>query len=181
MNTAHTLEPKLTSPIKSKIIEMSAWVNDLAMKPVFESYASEDFGRSITFANMSGDITLTWDAQNDDKIKAMVKEKMAAGYTFFTMRKVVIDAIQVKRKLGAKGVDSITSLVIDDAEFDKLVKGIDDKAVGDLLRSGSGQLAKRRSPTRALARELITTGRARTPEDVISARQSVAVRPVLGG
>jgi septum formation inhibitor MinC len=133
--------------------------------------------RCLTLLNRSGDITITWDSQNDEKIKELVKKKMAEGYTFFTMRKVVIDAIQIKRKVGTKGVDTITSLIIDDDTFEKMVEGLDDRDLADVLRLQSGKLAKRREQSK----ELIAQKRAKTPEEVIEAKQCMAVRPVLGG
>lgn len=133
--------------------------------------------RSLTLLNRSGDITITWDSQNDAKIKELIRKKMAEGYTFFTMRKVVIDAIQIKRKVGAKGVDSLTSLIIDDDVFDKMIEGMDDRDLADVLRLQSGNLAKRREQSK----ELVAQKRAKTPEEVIEARQCLGVRPVLGG
>lgn len=133
--------------------------------------------RSLTLLNRSGDITITWDSQNDAKIKELIRKKMAEGYTFFTMRKVVIDAIQIKRKVGAKGVDSLTSLIIDDDVFDKMVEGMDDRDLADVLRLQSGKLAKRREQSK----ELVAQKRAKTPEEVIEARQCLGVRPILGG
>ena len=133
--------------------------------------------RSLTMMNRSGDITITWDSQNDEKIKELVRKKMAEGYTFFTMRKVVIDAIQIKRKVGAKGVDTLTSLIIDDDTFDKMVEGMDDRDLADVLRLQSGKLAKRREQSK----ELVAQKRAKTPEEVIEAKQCLGVRPVMGG
>lgn len=138
---------------------------------------SVDEMRCLTLLNRSGDITITWDSQNDEKIKELVRKKMAEGYTFFTMRKVVIDAIQVKRKVGAKGVDSLTSLIIDDETFEKMVAGMDDRDLADTLRLQSGKLAKRREQSK----ELVAQKRAKTPEEVIEAKQCLGVRPVLGG
>ena len=51
---------------------------------------TEDFGNSLTFLNNTGDVTITWSPENDEKIKDLVRQKMAAGYVFFTLRKVVI-------------------------------------------------------------------------------------------
>lgn len=133
--------------------------------------------RCLTLLNRSGDITITWDGQNDEKIKELVRKKMAEGYTFFTMRKVFIDAIQVKRKVGKKGIDTLTSLIIDDNTFDKLVDGLDDRDLADVLRLQSGKLAKRREKST----ELVAQKRAKTPEEVIEAKQCLGVRPVLGG
>lgn len=132
---------------------------------------------SITWLNMTGDITITWDDRNADAIKDMVRRKMEQGYTFFTMRKVVIDAIQIKRKVGKKGVDNLTNLVIDDELFEKMVQEMDDRDLAESLKSGTGKLAKRRGSSK----ELDTIKRAKDADEVIEARQALAVRPIVGG
>ena len=132
---------------------------------------------SLTFLNRSGDITITWDDRNADAIKDMVRRKMEQGYTFFTMRKVVIDAIQIKRKVGKKGVDNLTNLVIDDELFEKMVQEMDDRDLAESLKSGTGKLAKRRGSSK----ELDTIKRAKDADEVIEARQALAVRPIAGG
>lgn len=138
---------------------------------------TEDFGNSLTFLNNTGDVTITWSPENDEKIKDLVRQKMAAGYVFFTLRKVVIESIKVKRKIGEKGVDTITSLVIEDAEFDKLVKEMDDRDLATLLKDRTAQLAKRKGKSK----EFTSAGIAKTPEDVVRGKQAIAVRPVVGG
>lgn len=132
---------------------------------------------ALTFLNLSGDITITWEDRNAEQIKELVRKKMAQGYTFFTMRKVVIDAIQIKRKVGKKGVDSLTNLVIDDELFEKMVQEMDDRDIADTLRSGNGRLAKRRGESR----DLDTVRRARDADDVVESGQCLAVRPIAGG
>jgi hypothetical protein len=137
----------------------------------------EDFGNSLTFLNATGDVTITWDAENDEKIKALVRDKMAKGYVFFTLRKVVIEAVKVKRKIGEKGVDTITSLVIEDAEFDKLVKDMDDRDLATLMKDRTAQLAKRTGKSK----EFTSIGRAKDADEVVKGKQALAVRPVVGG
>ena len=134
----------------------------------------------IVFLNMTGDITITFDEQNAEKIKALVRKKMAEGYQFFTMRKLFVDAIQIKRKIGVKGVDSITSLIIDDDTFERLVKDLNDKDVAELVRAGDASLSKiRRKPGESKS---FTAGKiAKTAEEVVAAKSAMAVRKVVGG
>jgi hypothetical protein len=132
---------------------------------------------ALTFLNMTGDITITWDDRNAEKIKDLIRKKMAEGYVFFTMRKVVIEAIQIRRKVGLKGVDSLKSVIIDDATFDKMIKSMDDEDVADLVRSGTGKLAKRQGSKAAIE----TVKKATTPDEVVKSKQAVGVRPIHGG
>ena len=138
---------------------------------------SENYLNAITFLNMTGDITITWDEANAEKIKALVKKKMSEGYTFFSMRKVVVDSVQARRKVGAKGVDTLTNLVIDDELFDTMVREMDDRDLAESLKVGDVSLAKRRGK----GTELTTVARARNADEVLAAKQSVAVRPIAGG
>jgi hypothetical protein len=138
---------------------------------------AEEFGNSLTFLNNTGDVTITWDAENDEKIKDLVRSKMAQGYIFFTLRKVVIESIKVKRKIGEKGVDTITSLVIEDDEFDKLVKEMDDRDLATLMKDRTAHLAKRKGKSK----EFTSAGIAKDPEAVVRGKQAIAVRPVVGG
>ena len=41
---------------------------------------------SITFLNMTGDITIAWDDTNREQMLALVQEKMAQGYSFFILQ-----------------------------------------------------------------------------------------------
>lgn len=131
----------------------------------------------LVMMNMTGDIVISFDDRNAEKIKEMVRKKMAEGYVFFTMRKVVVEAVQIKRKLGAKGVDKMTNLVIDDATFDKLVKDIDDADVAKMLVAGDARLSKMRAGKRSL--DMVK--RAKTPEEVVKGRNAFGMRRVVGG
>lgn len=138
---------------------------------------STETQNAITFLNMTGDITVTWDDQNAEKIKALIRKKMEEGYVFFTMRKVVIEAIQIRRKVGLRGLDTLKSVIIDDATFEKMIEGMDDSDVAGLVKSGAGQLAKRKGSKATLEAVKKVT----TPEEVVKSKQAVAVRPIRGG
>lgn len=51
---------------------------------------------SITFLNMSGDVTITWDKDNESYVKAMVAAKLKEGYTFFILKNGFIFNKKVK-------------------------------------------------------------------------------------
>lgn len=133
--------------------------------------------RGITFCGMHGDVTLLWDKQNDEKVKELVARLMKKGYAFFTMRKVVIDAVQIKRKVGEKGVKTLDNLIIDDETFEKIVASIGDDDATELMKLEGVGLGKRRDRTKSID----TTTRVKKPEEVIRAKQAVAIKPVVGG
>jgi ethanolamine ammonia-lyase large subunit len=133
--------------------------------------------RGITFLNLSGDITLEWSPENDEKMKGLVTKLMAAGYTFFTTRQVPIIKTNYKRKLGEKGIHSIKDLIISDETFDKIIQAIDQPEVAEFLKEGSVSFAKRieaRGKKEAIKR-------ASDAEEVIKSKQALAVRPLTGG
>lgn len=131
----------------------------------------------LIMANMTGDIQLTWEPQNAEKIKEFVRKKMAEGVTFFTLRKVVVDAVKVKRKVGPKGVEGLTNLVIDDATFEKMVKDLDDRDAAKLLTAGDAQMAKLRGGKRSF--DVVKV--AKSVEDVMASKAAMGVRKVVGG
>lgn len=130
----------------------------------------------ITFLNLSGDITITWDEQNRNKIIEMVRQKMEEGFTFFTVKRVPLLDIERKAKVTKRNVNKIESLIISDEEFDKLVAGIDDRDVATSLRQGSAKAVKRKARSDAID----TVKRLNKAEDVVK-EQSVALRPIAGG
>ena len=47
--------------------------------------ASASVMPAITWLNMSGDVTITWDESNREAIIALVAQKMKDGYSFFIL------------------------------------------------------------------------------------------------
>jgi len=97
---------------------------------------------SLTFLNASGDITITWDEHNKEKIVALIKKKMEEGYTFFTTKKVPVLNMYRKVKVTEKSLPKVDSVIIDDDAFDKMVKAMDDADLADSVRRGNANLAK---------------------------------------
>lgn len=131
---------------------------------------------SITFLNMSGDITITWDEHNKEEILKMIRAKMAEGYSFFTTKKIPLLPLYRKSKVGSNDLDTLSHVVITDDQFERLVKSVDDRDVAGALRGGTAKLAQREDKTTALD----TSTRAKSAEEVLEG-SSVAVRPVRGG
>lgn len=131
---------------------------------------------SITWLNMSGDITITWDETNKEKMLEMIRKKMADGYNFFTTKRVPIIGVERKVRVSNKNIDSISSIVIPDNEFEKLMAGVDDKDVAMSVRDGVATMAKRKAGMRAL--DMVK--RLDKAEDIVK-NQSLAFRTLTGG
>lgn len=163
--------------------------------------AAPQFAPAITWLNMSGDVTITWDDSNRDAILALVREKMAEGYSFFiiTPRLLPIfgdkqvpltDASQLDKAKGVVVQDGLVADIVsrlDNANVKPLpqraptaapapaqAKRLGDAAVEQAVHSGKAKLAL------VPKSNLETTRRATSAEDVVQ-HQSVAVRPVVGG
>ena len=129
---------------------------------------------SLTFLNGSGDITITWDEHNKEKIIEMIKNKMAEGYTFFTTKKIPLVKLYRKVKVTEASLDKCEHVVIDDDAFEKMVKSVDDSDVAEQVRSGNASFARPKMFGRA---EPVLE---RDPRKVADSK-AIAVRKVAGG
>lgn len=129
----------------------------------------------ITFLNLSGDINITWDDHNKEKILELVRKKMKEGYVFFTTKSYAFDLIKRKVKINQKNIDKVDEIIITDEQFEKMCKGMNDVDVASLVRGGKAELVKPKKKEKIDALKKIERA-----EDVIDKR-SVAIRPLVGG
>lgn len=134
----------------------------------------------ITFLSMTGDITVTWSPENDERMKDLIRKKMKEGYVFFTTRRVPLTNIPFKRKLGDKGVDTIKDLIIRDEDFEKIARLMDDADIAQQVVEGHAGLSERAEGN---ARESRFQGRERLkkPEDVKRGDRLIGMRGLSGG
>ncbi len=142
----------------------------------FFAQADTSERNAITFLNMTGDITITWDDTNKDKILEMIRRKMSDGYVFFTLKRVPLIGVTRKVRVSNKNINDLESVVIPDKEFDKMVAGMDDRDLAATFAKGDAQLAKRQADSRKFE----AGRRLEKAEDVLK-EQSMAVRPISGG
>ena len=136
---------------------------------------------AITFLNMTGDVTITWDKDSEGAILALVAAKMSQGYSFFVLeprklgfiplpsRRVALTDIRQARHAG--------KVTMTDAEVARTLQAarVDDPELERLLATGAARLA---APSNSDGRP--TASRARRALDVLS-RRTVAIRPIVGG
>jgi hypothetical protein len=136
---------------------------------------------AITFLNMTGDITLTWDKDSETSILALVEAKMAQGYSFFVLeprklgfiplpaRRTALTDIAQARKAGKVSMtesaveQGLARAKLDDPDLEKLVA--EGRARLSAVSNHDGRP---------------TVSRARRALQVLT-QQTVAVRPVTGG
>jgi hypothetical protein len=131
---------------------------------------------SCIFPNKSGDIVITWDEHNKEQVLSVIKKKMEEGYTFFTTKKYSFGTIERKGKVTKRDLSKLKSLIIDDAEFEKYLSGIDDPDIAGLINKSDVSLGKVEG-----SKNIQTLSRAKDPRDIVNSRSSVGIRPIHGG
>ena len=131
---------------------------------------------SITWLNMSGDVTLTWDESNREQILALVNRKMKEGYSFFVLTPRFISVLGNKKSklTNASQLDNAVGVVVPDSQVAAIVKHLGDPDLETAVQKGTAHLHS------APKSNLNTTRRATSAEEVVS-NQSVAVRAIVGG
>lgn len=132
---------------------------------------------AITWLNMSGDVTITWDDSNRESILQLVEQKMKEGYSFFVLTPRVIPILGNKKvKLtNVNQLDKALGVIVPDSQVASIVSNLGDAAVEHAVNSGAAMLAT--VPTKG---PVHTTRRATTASEVVES-QTVAVRAVVGG
>lgn len=155
-----------------------------------EQSHAEEFVPAITWLNMSGDVTITWDESNRAAIEAMVEKKMKEGFSFFILKPRSLKVLGNKKVAltDPRQLKDAVGVVITDEQAAKMQNGIlpsaggqpvervGDEDVRNAVTKGEAQMARSSSNVVSLD----TVRRARNAKDVV-ANQSVAVRPVVGG
>lgn len=147
---------------------------------VLQDRAAEelDDAPSITFLNMSGDVTITWDEKNRAQVEELVASKMAEGYSFFIVRPVGSKGRAPKLK-PAQPLDAIPSRALKMANV-FMGKTVSDEDLVKALTSGVVSLERSAQSSPGKVNKHAATRRASTAREVVTAR-SVAVKPVTGG
>jgi hypothetical protein len=128
---------------------------------------------------MTGDITISWDKENAPKIIEMVKKKMAEGYHFFTIKTIPIIRMKRRVRVTDKNVDDLDTLLIDDAEFERLSSQLDDSDVAAVVSEGHAHLSKRKPNKKSKASKSFDVVKRVTDAQEVLEGQSVALRPIF--
>lgn len=139
---------------------------------------TQSLNPSITFLNLSGDVTITWDKSNEEQILALIEEKMRQGFTFFILKPRALGILPPK-KVRAKSMAQVARaglVSIADEDVQKILASqVHDDDVQGVVQSGAARLERPQSNA-----TYETERRASSSREVLT-HQSAAVRPVLGG
>jgi hypothetical protein len=133
---------------------------------------------SITFLNMSGDVTITWDDQNKADVEALVARKMAEGYSFFIVKPVGTRGRAPKLKEASQLEGIPTRALKMHNEFKG--QSLSDEELVKALTSGVISIERKPETVPAKSVGQQAARRASTAREVVEA-QSVAVKPITGG
>lgn len=134
---------------------------------------------SITWLNMTGDITITWDKTNEAEMLAVVEQKMKEGFSFFIMKPRFLSVFGSK-KVRAESIADVAAAGgarLEDAEFQRMMGRLKlhDSTIEAVVSAGKAQLTKSDGQV-----DRSTIRRATTPAEVVQ-NQTVAVRRIVGG
>jgi hypothetical protein len=142
--------------------------------------SQESIQPAITFLNMTGDITISWDASNADAILALVEEKMKKeNVTFFIIKPRFLSFLG-KKKVAATSIKQIAeagATVVADEDFHRMMGRLKlhDQALEAAVAAGKAHLTRSDVPVdRAAIRP------AKSAQEVLQ-NQTIAVRRVVGG
>lgn len=121
--------------------------------------------RALTILNETGDVTITWDAENDDRMLEIIERKIKAGITFFLIEPrmgglVAPDTSKPLKK--TKDALKHRALSMKDEDFEAMVA----EGKAELVQTPA-------APAR-------TVRKASSAREVVAA-ESVGVRPMRGG
>ncbi len=120
--------------------------------------------RSLIFLDQTGDTTIVWDEDTDDKMIAIIQRKMDEGFVFYIVKPTLIPMI--RRTVKAKSIKQIRdagSVLIRDEALEKLF------------------LAGSISTASAAADDAIEPLRKAESANDVATNHAVAVRPAKGG
>lgn len=132
--------------------------------------------RALTMLNTQGDVTITWDEDDDDRMEALIAKKMAEGVTFFIIEPRLGGGAPKKTRLAsAADAHEHRALQVKDADLATFVGGapadgdkpaIAPAATADVIKTPDKPVTTRR--------------RAKTAKEAASS-ESVGVQPMRGG
>jgi hypothetical protein len=127
--------------------------------------------RHIVFLGPIGDLEITWEPDNDEKMKEFITRKMAEGVRFFIMK-----VGNFKSELTYADKIRDRKVRVGDSDVEKVLSRsrIDDPELKQMVAEGNV------TPLRRETTNYETVSVAKTPEEVIG-HPVVATRPLRGG
>jgi len=118
--------------------------------------------RGLILLNASGDLEITWEPENDEKMRGIIQKKMQEGVRFFIMKPLIGNFLPVRSKITNISQLKDAKVTVRDADIESMFKA------GDV------------SMYRNNGASVETIGVAKTVDQVISNR-TIGVPALQGG
>jgi hypothetical protein len=109
----------------------------------FDSVEEE---RGLTLLDGMGDVELTWDSKDDERVRALIEKKMREGVTFFVIKPLIGDAIHTKRRLKDVRDLKSNSVKIKDKDVIDLAVKVKDPDIAEIVSAGHARLFRANEP-----------------------------------
>lgn len=121
--------------------------------------------RALTILNKTGDKTIIWDAEDDEKMVAIIQKKLDAGVSFFIITPRLGGLMKPTKAPLKKAQDAVKhrALSIADEDFEKFVG---ESATADVIKTPEAKVKVVKKSKDAKE---------------IAANESVGVQPMQGG
>lgn len=131
---------------------------------------------SIRFLNITGDITISWDDEDKDAVKALVEEKMREGYSFFIVREAGTRGARPR----VKAPDDLDRAAKNSLYVSNTV-GADQIDDADLMIAMQNKVIRfAKVEKKEAAKQIPTVRRASNAGEVVVA-ETVAMKPIVAG
>lgn len=141
-----------------------------------QSESTEDFTPSITLLNKSGDITISWDDEDQEKVQELVRRKMEEGYSFFIVREPGMRGAAPK----LKAEDELSHRAANNKLHVSNTVGAEQLDDADLMIALQDRVIRFSRSVKTGVQKKKAVRRATTAVEVVKA-QTVAIRPIAGG
>lgn len=120
--------------------------------------------KRIILFNQTGDLTISWDKKDDERMSAMVLEKMKQGFTFYSLKTNIFGFNEQKIKVNNRKDIKNRKVILKDEEAEKFF-----------------QSAKTALVEQTPNVEMDLEKRLKTPSEVVSSEVTVSIPPIVGG
>ena len=77
---------------------------------------------SCRFLNNHGDITISWEKDDDKEMKKIIKKKMEEGYIFYIIKNKYFGLVSKKKKLNKMKDLKTNQIIVKDEDLDIFIK-----------------------------------------------------------
>lgn len=121
---------------------------------------------SMTLLNQTGDITISWDDHQDEKMRELIKRKLDKGYAFFIVKPRFLGIMKSKKTLKSikELSDSAREISLRDEDAKELICDRESILIGSTPKDEEIEMEKSTKDV-----------------DTIASSNTIAIRPIAAG